>query len=333
MGLAASLFAAAIACEEREKPGKPDTVTQVAAPATPAKTSTAAAGVGAPVRFQAAAKPTKYVLREVMTGDIADQPAAAHKLTLSYTVRPIEAKAPAVSAVELTVQRIELEAKRDDYKVKLDNERAGDMHRLRNGADTFVAFESIYPYALIDHPLRVSLDERGYAISVEGGDEVRKAMLAMHPANTAKDPKNRAKVDAWLSDRRLLDLLLPAAAVLPEDGDAAAGRRIDRNREESFGAYTAAVSEATLLRPHPGGTLRLQTKRVDAPAPDLEQSGDTIFAGGERELIVSFDTPSATFETAGMTDRRAFNYHGKVGEEEGEFPMSLEVTRIWERQP
>jgi hypothetical protein len=288
--------------------------------------------------------PVAYSVQEVMSTDVNDLPVAAHKLTVSYTLFPAEG-----GAITLTVRRVELEAKRDDYKVKLDSSDAANMIRVRGGADTLVAFESIIPFAMLDLPLSVKVSPSGRYTEIQGGDAIRKAMLAIHPANTGKDPKNRARVEIELSDQRLLEWLLPPAVFFPSDGPLAPGRRVNEERNEALESGEITVARATLLGTAQGAALMSRTKWQEAPAkePEEPKPGETrtTFIGGEGEATMLLSDPHLGFERAGMKVLRSFDYSGPgipvprgpdSQPAEGapipdRAPMRIERTRLWAR--
>ena len=276
-----------------------------------------------------------YKLSDTATEQLGDDLVGGHRLAITYALTRVD-PGDAAFAVEAKVERVELDAKRDDYKVTLDSVRASDRQRIAGGADTLVIYDAVLAFTLIDHPLRIELDAEGRFVRMTGGDAVRASFLAAHPEAPKTSPHYLARLAIAASDVAIARFLVPSAFMLPP--------------QQPLSTYDGTPSEVradlvygtgrglTLSRARMDGERwLLESKLTLGPAP--EPSSVPVLSGAPTESISSFERRGTVehapgdlcFQKAGMQENLRTEWSGVIDEKERTAPRIVARTLLYER--
>jgi hypothetical protein len=276
-------------------------------------------------------------VRELLTEGLGAQPFAGHEVRVSYERRakPVDAMAFVVE-----VKRVQSSARREGYSAKLDSSLAGDLQRVRGGADTIVMYEMVLPFAFLGKRVSIAVDERGRLQAVEGGAEIRQAMLDMHPPKPRKDPHYQKKVELTLSDEAIAELLMPGSVAIPKEGPLASGRQ-DTTEGATFDLveYAGRGQEGFRISLRPERWL-IEQKRAFIPVaevssrvPPLPNPIATVeLMKGDRSLTVEYEPKNPCFRRAGSAYNDLAVWSGMIDDVKTTTERKRSITRIWEKK-
>ena len=283
---------------------------------------------GAVGRWTASNAPESCVvrMREVSATTAEGKATVAYQLLVTYEVnaRTVED----ATAYTVKVRHIRAKGRREDYKTKLDSSRSGDMLRVTGGADTTVLFDVVFPFALLDRTIEIVMAPDGTLRKVTGGDDVREAMMQLHPPKPRRSPYYKGRVDALMSDARL------AAYLLPMVGVTATTEPHRSARDDA----DYAVELLTNGRARPVGAAVLwEQKQAFAPsgtspsAPPLGDDTSLALVSGQRAVTVEQQPGRACFRQAGSSETRTERWTGVIEEAPVTVERKQERTRLWVR--
>ncbi len=293
--------------------------------------------VGAPATFTPLTPGAvcTYELKEVMTESLGEQLLAGHEITITYELRARQTEAPLTFEAEVT--RIQADARRETYHAKLDSLRAGDLRRIQGGADTIVMYEMVVPFALLGKRLTIALDARGRIQTLEGGDAVRQAMLALHPPKPRKAPHYVKKVEVALSDDAILGYLLPSAVIVPKDGPLASGRQ-ETMDDQTFDLadYAGRGQEGFRILLRPDRWL-IEQKQAFIPVAEVHSVvpplphplSEVTLEKGDHSVTVDFEPQNPCFKTAGSAFNDQAVWTGPIEDVKTTTERTRSITREW----
>lgn len=267
-----------------------------------------------------------YRLREVLNESIDGRLVAGHQLLMTYELSARAAEAGTVYTV--TVKHVRAEGRRETYTAKLDSDRPGDRRRIEGGADTTVLFDMVVPFSLLDRPLTMTVGPEGEIIGVTGGEDVRAAMLAVHPPAPRASAHHRGRVATLLADERLAGYLLPLAGLTP----TSAPQRAVRDEAD----YRAHVLRNARVRAAAGVVLWEQKEALgphdDPSSVPPNPTGPRIaLVDGKADITVEQEPGRACFRQAGLHRLTRHRWTGMVDETEVTLDRERQQTRVWVR--
>ncbi|MBI2372757.1 MAG: hypothetical protein HYV07_02030 [Deltaproteobacteria bacterium] len=264
----------------------------------------------------------RFALDERMERLITDRIQTSYLLHLEYSV---DAKpSPRTSTVAVTVDRVTLTgtfdgasdpglAKTYSFDTGAEQKRAGAEMLEKHDPKLSIAFE------LVGRSIEVPIDARGRAAPFKVGGLSKNAdRLAL----LTKEPLE-AIVLAWL---------LPAAVLMPADGELTIDRRIT-SLEAPFDAaeYSGRQNAVTVLSDDPAVYLRVLHRRIETPRLGGPASPLVLLHGSE-EVVVDFDRPSPIFASARSRAAKELRFDGILDFEKASYPVKITCERSWKRR-
>ena len=266
----------------------------------------------------------RYRMREVLNETLDGSPLAGYQFVVTYDVTA--RKVAKGTAYSINVRHIRGRGRRQDYNTKLDSDRAGDLTRVRGGADTTVIFGVVVPFAWLDQTVEVVLAADGALVEVRGADALRKALLDLHPPAPRKSPFYQGRVDTLLDDARIAAFVLPMAG-LQVRSEATTERRDDAD-------YAVRLIKNARRRVV-GASVLWEEKQAFAPDEEASsvaakgQGAKIELLRGSRSVSVEEQPDSACFRQAGLKETRNERWTGVLDEDEVTLPLDRVRTRTW----
>jgi hypothetical protein len=351
--LAPLIAAALLGCPAPDAPGPtraPETPRPASAPATrpasaPPATPSSSPAAAAPDRTALGPAslpasrpppgPGQARLREVATRTLNGEPYAGHVLELDYSI----AATPEAGGhrVAVTVHRVTVDARVEDYRLRLDSDRAADRTRVAGGAETTTSPDTARAFALLDRPLVIHVGPNGDARGVEGQEAVAAQLIAAHPPALRAAADTAGRVAWWTGHAALAALLLPGSELAPAEGALEPGRRVDEDRETDLGPVLASRARATLVQARPDGAagVRLRSKAILKPRDGVGRApppaGRSIrLRTGRADGTVDLG-PDGLFEAAGSEHEEEQEWTWPRDGADGTDLVHIARTRVWTR--
>ncbi|MEQ8272298.1 MAG: hypothetical protein RMA76_22720 [Deltaproteobacteria bacterium] len=274
----------------------------------------------------------KQVVNEVLGGDFY----AGTEIEVDYILRTQPLKAGLGFAFEAVAERVRMRGKRADVHTDLDSTRNSDLRRVEGGADATVEPDTVAWFALVDLPVKIHLDMRGRFERLDGGDEVRKRFMSLHPPHPRKSPFYIERAKLRMSDEAIAERFLPFAVHLFEKGNLDAGRKDKEEIEVLTPDHRARALRARRIN-HKGKKILFETRWGFAPSkaphvvPKNPDANIQDFLGGEGSELVSFEADNPCFLQAAQTRSVAHSWRGLVDGESVATERKTVTTTIWRK--